>query len=167
MLRQLRTFLRFQFLEIRPSPTVRSSIERLVTILEKNDEAEIRTFLSTEKGFRSSQYPYDLPLIHYVAGREFDSAEEADDWLSYAIVQKNQHIELKSEVERLRPLQCACKWGNIFGVEWLVNHGANINVKDLFGRTPYSHACASSVDTMKKMVYLKEHRYILSPSDIV
>ena len=29
----------------------------------------------------------------------------------------------------LRPLQCACKWGNIFGVEWLVTHGANVNVK--------------------------------------
>ena len=31
---------------------------------------------------------------------------------------------------RLRPLHCALKWGNIFGVEWLVTHGANINVDD-------------------------------------
>ena len=30
---------------------------------------------------------------------------------------------------KLRPLHCACKWGNIFGVEWLVSHGANINVE--------------------------------------
>ena len=30
----------------------------------------------------------------------------------------------------LRPLDCACQWGNIFGVEWLVTHGANINVKE-------------------------------------
>ena len=29
----------------------------------------------------------------------------------------------------LRPLHCACEWGNIFGVEWLVTHRANINVK--------------------------------------
>ena len=29
----------------------------------------------------------------------------------------------------LHPLHCACRWGNIFGVEWLVGHGANINVK--------------------------------------
>ncbi|XP_065839111.1 delta-latroinsectotoxin-Lt1a-like [Oscarella lobularis] len=126
----------------------------------------MRTFLSTEKGFRSDQY-FDsgLSLIHYVAGREFDSAEEADDWLSYALVQKNQGIEKRSGLTGLRPLHCACKWGNIFGVEWLVNHGANINVKEGI-RTPYSDACESSVDTMKKMVYLEEHGYILSPSDI-
>ena len=30
----------------------------------------------------------------------------------------------------LRPLHCACLWGNIFGVEWLVIHGANVNGKD-------------------------------------
>ena len=30
----------------------------------------------------------------------------------------------------LRPLHCACAWGNIFGVEWLVSHGADVNVKD-------------------------------------
>ena len=30
----------------------------------------------------------------------------------------------------LRPLDCACLWGNIFGVEWLVTHGANFNVED-------------------------------------
>ena len=29
-----------------------------------------------------------------MAGREFDSAEEADDWLSYAIMQKNQDIQM-------------------------------------------------------------------------
>ncbi|XP_065838498.1 26S proteasome non-ATPase regulatory subunit 10-like [Oscarella lobularis] len=35
------------------------------------------------------------------------------------------------------------------------------------GLTPYSLACESSVDTMKKMVCLEEHGYILSPLDIV
>ena len=34
--------------------------------------------------------------------------------------------------DELRPLHCACKWGNIFGVEWLVSHGANINVIEDF-----------------------------------
>ncbi|XP_065838567.1 death-associated protein kinase 1-like [Oscarella lobularis] len=148
---------------------ISSKITRLIKILAKKENwNEMRSFLSTEKGFRSDQYKYDFSLIHYVAGREFDSAEEADNWLSYAIVQKNEDIEEESDVYRLRPLHCACQWGNIFGVEWLVTHGANINVKDYpDGRTPYSFACASSVDTMKKMVYLKEHGYILSPSDIV
>ena len=30
----------------------------------------------------------------------------------------------------LRPLHCACKWGNIFGVQWLVTHGADVNVEE-------------------------------------
>ena len=37
-----------------------------------------------------------------MAGREFDSAEEADNWLSYAIVQKNEDIEEESDVVLIR-----------------------------------------------------------------
>ena len=39
----------------------------------------------------------DLSVLHYVVGREFKTAGEADEWLSYALVQKNQDIEEKSE----------------------------------------------------------------------
>ena len=28
-----------------------------------------------------------------MAGREFETAEEADDWLGYALEQENQHID--------------------------------------------------------------------------
>ncbi|XP_065844346.1 death-associated protein kinase 1-like isoform X2 [Oscarella lobularis] len=131
--------------------------------------ADLAIFLSTEKGFRSEQNESHLSLVHYVAGRVFESAEEADKWLSYALLQKNQHIEAKSRGFQVRPLHCACKWGNIFGVEWLVSHGAYVNVKDgtSNGRTPYFHACRSSVDGMQKMLYLEEHGYILSADDIV
>ena len=38
-----------------------------------------------------------------------------DAWMQYAT---------------FRPLHFACWLGSIFGVEWLVNHGANINVED-------------------------------------
>ena len=31
---------------------------------------------------------------------------------------------------QLYPLHCACKRGNIFGVKWLISHGADVNVKD-------------------------------------
>ncbi|XP_065839207.1 death-associated protein kinase dapk-1-like isoform X2 [Oscarella lobularis] len=144
----------------------KKAIDRLAKIIEKGNEDEWRGFLSTKKGFRSDQFDFDLSLFHYVAGREFDSAEEADDWLSYAIVQKNQDIEKKSFGLRLRPLHCALKWGNIFGVEWLVTHGANINVDDAFGHTSYPYACASSVDTMKKMLCLEKRGYILDSFDI-
>ncbi|XP_065839216.1 death-associated protein kinase 1-like isoform X2 [Oscarella lobularis] len=64
-------------------------------------------------------------------------------------------------------IDCACRWGNIFGVEWLVTHGADVNVKAGHGISSYSFACRSSVDTMKKILCLEEHGYILSPSDII
>ena len=98
--------------------SARSTIDRLATITKKNDnEHELRRFLSTEEVFRcdqvhrvrvfdrrtplhvfsfSLQFDYGLSLLHYVSGREFGSAEEADDWLGYAIVQKNQDIEKES-----------------------------------------------------------------------
>ncbi|XP_065838862.1 death-associated protein kinase 1-like isoform X2 [Oscarella lobularis] len=145
-------------------------IERLAAILEEENADELKSFLSAEKGFRSKQYEdhgMSMSLVHYVAGREFETAEEAEEWLSYAIAQQYEDIEKQSGVFKFRPLHCACKWGNIFGVQWLVSHGANINVKDFDGRTTYSHACESSVDTMEKLVYLKERGYILSSSDIV
>ncbi|XP_065839061.1 serine/threonine-protein phosphatase 6 regulatory ankyrin repeat subunit C-like [Oscarella lobularis] len=144
----------------------RSTIDRLTTIIEKQNYDELKSFLSTEKGFPSEQLGNEeLSLLHYVAEREFERAEEADEWLSYAIVQKNQVIEGERRIFEFVPLHFACKLGTIFGVEWLVSHSANINVKDRNGRTPYSVACASSVDTMKKIVCLEEHGYILSPDD--
>ena len=40
---------------------------------------------------------YDwLYAIHFVAGREFETAEEADEWLSYLVVQKKEDIEKES-----------------------------------------------------------------------
>ncbi|XP_065838510.1 death-associated protein kinase 1-like isoform X2 [Oscarella lobularis] len=147
---------------------ISSAIERFTGMLGKlGNEEEVVRFLSIQKGFRSDQYIHDLSLFHYVAGREFETAEEANDWLSYAIVQKNQDIDMKSYQYEFCPLHCACKWGNIFGVEWLVIHGANINEKAKEGRTPYSYACASSVDTMKKVVYLEEHCNISSQEAIL
>ncbi|XP_065838716.1 death-associated protein kinase 1-like isoform X1 [Oscarella lobularis] len=151
-----------------PLKKISSVIEQLTEIIEKRNEDDLWSFLSTQKGFRSEQFYADLSLLHYVAGREFETSEEADAWLSCALEQRNQDIENNSSGIGLRPLHCACEWGNIFGVEWLVSHGANVNVKSVAGRrTPFSYACASSIDTMKKMRYLEEHGCILSQSDIV
>ena len=99
--------------------------------------------------FRQSYHDYpNLSVLDYVAGREFETAEEADEWLSCVSVQKNQDFEEESHevicMNRFwsgkfidasmqydaRHLHCACWWGNIFGVEWLVEHGANVNVQD-------------------------------------
>ena len=83
-----------------------------------------------------------MTIVHYVAGREYETAKEANEWLSYVLEQPNQQKEKPSEsvtMSRmplvrtqcgLRPLHCACKWGSIFGVKWLVNHGARVNAQD-------------------------------------
>ncbi|XP_065836858.1 serine/threonine-protein phosphatase 6 regulatory ankyrin repeat subunit B-like [Oscarella lobularis] len=144
-----------------------STINRLKAIIVVRHENELKSFLSAEKGFRSEQYNIGLSILHYVAGREFETAEEADEWVSYALVQKEQDIEMESRYGGLRPLHCACEWGNIFGVEYLVSHGANVDRKDAGGPTPYSYALRSSVDTMKKLLYLEEHGYVLMPTDIL
>ncbi|XP_065838506.1 death-associated protein kinase 1-like [Oscarella lobularis] len=153
----------------RGNSSVRSAIDRLAKILEKRNDAgdELLRFLSREKGFRSEQCESDLSLLHYLAGREFETAKEADDWLRFAVEQKNQSIEKEAGVRRFRPLHCACEWGDIFGVEWLVSHHANVKAKDILGRTPYTLASLSSVYARKKMIYLEEHGYILSSSDLV
>ena len=39
-----------------------------------------------------------MSLVHYVAGREFETAEEAEEWLSYAIAQQYEDIEKQSGV---------------------------------------------------------------------
>ncbi|XP_065839335.1 death-associated protein kinase 1-like [Oscarella lobularis] len=149
-----------------------STIERLITITNEWQYDELKKFLSSEKGFRLEQEGYVreyewLHAIHLVAGREFETAEKADEWLSYLVVQEKEGIEKEAELGGLRPLHCACKWGNIFGVKWLVSHGADVYAKDRgWGRTPYSCACASSVDTMKKMLYLEEHDCDVEPYDI-
>ncbi|XP_065831466.1 ankyrin repeat domain-containing protein 16-like [Oscarella lobularis] len=146
----------------------RSTIDRLRTIIEGKEWDELRNFLSTEKGFRPEQFGNSFLLFHFVAGRQFETEEEAHESLSYALVGKNEDKEIeKQSWRKLRPLHCACKWGNIFGVEWLVSRGANLNVEDDRGHTPYSCACASSVDTMKKMLCLENHGYRLLPGDIV
>ncbi|XP_065838535.1 death-associated protein kinase 1-like isoform X3 [Oscarella lobularis] len=147
--------------------SARSAINRFIKIADEKNYDEVIHFLSKEKGFRREQFGNDLTVPHFLAGREFESADEANEWLSYLFVQQNQNIDEQSVYSKLRPIFCACMWGNIFGVKWLVSHGANVNVRDRNGRSPYSLACASSVDRMKKLICLEEHGYILLPCDIV
>ena len=43
--------------------------------------------------------PNLLDAIHYVAGREFKTAEDADDWLSYLVVDRNENIDKPEKVQ--------------------------------------------------------------------
>ncbi|XP_065839077.1 death-associated protein kinase 1-like [Oscarella lobularis] len=148
---------------------VRTVIHRLLTLAEEGGYSERKDFLATEGLQFDPEDEDDLfSAIHYAAGKKFETAEEADEWLSYVVLQRNQDIECPSyAINGLRPLHCACKWGNIFGVEWLVSRGADVDEEDKNGRTSYSHACASSVDRMKKILLLENHGYSLIPNDML
>ncbi|XP_065838957.1 death-associated protein kinase 1-like isoform X3 [Oscarella lobularis] len=117
-------------------------------------------FLSTERGFRPEQWVWgdeyeNVASIHYVAGREFETAEEANEWLSYVVLEREENVNEPTGFGRT-PLHCACKWGNFYGVNWLLSHSATVDVEDDFGWTPYLWASTSSLDALKKMKVLEE-----------
>ncbi|XP_065839980.1 receptor-interacting serine/threonine-protein kinase 4-like isoform X2 [Oscarella lobularis] len=145
-------------------------IEKLITIIEGRHDPqsvnELKSFLSTEKGFRSEQFFPSSSVLRFVAGREFKSAKEAAEWLSYLVWEKNKDVNVSSR-HGAPPIHSACEWGNIFGVQWLVNNGATVNVKDKSERTPYYYACTSSTDALKKILFMEEHGYASLPTDIV
>ena len=70
-----------------------------------------------------------------MAGRWFQTAEEADEWLSCLVVRRQENIDsvadfLYVDPEMMfgrTPLSFACELGNAFGVEWLLSHGAAVN----------------------------------------
>ncbi|XP_065838591.1 death-associated protein kinase 1-like isoform X4 [Oscarella lobularis] len=106
--------------------------------------------------------------MHYVASRSFETAEEADEWLSFLVEEQGYTIDHPAgELLLYTPLHCACEWGNAFGVEWLVSHGASIDFEDECGNTPYKSACASSVDALKKMLILEKRGCKVSPNAII
>ncbi|XP_065839735.1 serine/threonine-protein phosphatase 6 regulatory ankyrin repeat subunit B-like [Oscarella lobularis] len=147
--------------------SIRSAIQRLTTILENRKVIELDCFLSKEDGFRREQLDPNLSVIHYVAGRQFNSEKEVKEWLGYLAVNRDESINKPAGRQEVRPLHCACKWGDALGVRWLVRHGANVNVQDRNGLTPYSLACSSSVERNLKMTILEEHGCTLMPIDIV
>ena len=91
---------------LKPRPYVHADIRPTNALVTKDMKVKIADLgaahlleSSKSAGPLSPQYlaPERMPP-HYVAGREFETAEESDDWLSYAIVQKSQAIEKESGV---------------------------------------------------------------------
>ncbi|XP_065838812.1 putative ankyrin repeat protein RBE_0220 [Oscarella lobularis] len=125
------------------------------------------TYPSSNQWHWSDDYwPDALGSIHYTAGREFESAEEAEEFLSREVAEGNSEIDQLSQCGRT-PLHFACEWGSIYGVKWLVAQNANVNVKDDNGLTPYLCSCTSSVDTLKKMVVLEDSGCDVPPISII
>ena len=94
------------------------AIERLRAIIKEGKRYELVQFLLAEKGFRIEQvrrtcfsllqrtivYNFQVgsnlvDAIHYVAGREFETADEADEWLSYLVVDRNENIDKPGKVQ--------------------------------------------------------------------
>ena len=91
---------------------------------------------------------FTLPVVHVVAAKQFETAEEAEEWLGYVVhrmgdesINKLERVSIFSEISFffhlfMQPsddiertaLQVACYLGNFIGVNWLVAHGAIANV---------------------------------------
>ena len=85
-----------------------------------------------------------MPAIHLIAGKEFETAEEAEEWLCYVVsLEGHESIDQPDEVSirflvrlfysfmqwlKRTPLQAACFYGNRIGVNWLLARGASVNV---------------------------------------
>ncbi|XP_065830441.1 death-associated protein kinase dapk-1-like isoform X2 [Oscarella lobularis] len=143
-----------------------SAIERILALVDAANIDELRRFLATQKGFRPLRKDFRKSAIHYVSEKRFETEKEADEWLRYLVVEKNQSVDLKEVFDERRPLHYACAEGNIFGVKWLISHGADVNVRDVAKHTPYLYACASSIDAMEKMLVLEENNIDLSSFSI-
>ncbi|XP_065839068.1 uncharacterized protein, partial [Oscarella lobularis] len=136
------------------------------------DPSEVIEFLSTKKGFErfssdySSKIVFTLPVVHVVAAKQFETAEEAEEWLGYVVHRMGDgsinKLERPSDDIERTALQVACYLGNFIGVNWLVAHGAIANSKP----SPYLCACASTVDQLAKILLLEEHGYRFSAEAI-
>ena len=96
---------------------MRVAIERLSATIREGKRYELERFLLAEKGFHIGQVrrtcfyircirllffqagPNLVDAIHYVAGREFETADEADEWLSYLVFDKNENLDKPGKVQ--------------------------------------------------------------------
>ncbi|XP_065830506.1 death-associated protein kinase 1-like isoform X2 [Oscarella lobularis] len=143
-----------------------TAIEILISMIDDRNWSEVERFLLAEKGFRSEQFRTGLGALHYVAGRQFMTNKEACVWYLEIVVKRKYNVNGQSLWNETKPLHCACEWGNYHGVLQLIYLGANVDVEDKHGRTPYSYACASSIDAVEKMIVLERNGAKLSPLDI-
>lgn len=70
------------------------------------------------------------------------AAENKDDPLLWASLEHTPHKVDLADINSRTPLSFAAAEGSVFGVEALLEHGADVDAQDIAGRTPLSRAAA-------------------------
>lgn len=70
------------------------------------------------------------------------AAEKGDDPLLWSLIENDSSKVDLADVNGRTPLSFAAALGSVFGIEALIEHGANVDAHDKSGRTPLSWAAA-------------------------
>lgn len=70
------------------------------------------------------------------------AAERRDDPLLWSLIENDPSQVDLADVNRRTPLSFAAAVGSVFGIEALLEHGADVDAQDMSGRTPLSWAAA-------------------------
>lgn len=70
------------------------------------------------------------------------AAENKDDPLLWAQLEHTPHKVDLADTNSRTPLSFAAAEGSVFGIEALIEHGADVDAQDIYGRTPLSWAAA-------------------------
>lgn len=80
------------------------------------------------------------------------AAEKKDDPLLWALIENNPSNVDLADVNSRTPLSFAAGVGSIFGIEALLEHGADVDAQDMSGRTPLSWAAAGGHTSAAKIL---------------
>lgn len=82
------------------------------------------------------------------------AAERRDDPLLWSLIENDPSKVDLADVDRRTPLSFAAAVGSVFGIEALLEHGADVDAQDISGRSPLSWAAAGG--------HIAEARILLS-----
>lgn len=80
------------------------------------------------------------------------AAEKKDDPLLWTLIENDPSNVDLADVNRRTPLSFAAGVGSIFGIEALLEHGADVDAQDMSGRTPLSWAAAGGHTSAAKIL---------------
>lgn len=92
------------------------------------------------------------------------TAEKKDDPLLWTLIENDPSKVDLADVNSRTPLSFAAAEGSIFGIEALLEHGADVDAQDMSGRTPLSWAAAGSHISAAKV--LLENKATAESQDI-
>src|SRR4051812_38096169 len=69
-------------------------------------------------------------------------------------------VNVKQEQDNVRPLHLACRYNSEKAAFYLVGHYANINIKDIKGRTPLHYATRKGHEKIIKVLYTHARAHV-------